>query len=101
MSKIWVRFLALLITLGALIAAACMPAPEANALPCEHRSAKHVAEHGGTAEDSRYHVSRGELPTCGEQEQSQASENKRDRDDDGKRWRRDEWGFHCTWRGCG
>lgn len=31
---------------------------------CEHRSAVHVAEHGGLAADSAWHVAHGDLPTC-------------------------------------
>lgn len=44
-----------------------MLAPVAGAQPvCADRSASHAAEHGTTvAADSRWHVSRGELPTCG------------------------------------
>lgn len=34
------------------------------ALLCEHRSAAHIAEHGGKAEDDRWHISRAELPNC-------------------------------------
>lgn len=70
---------------------------EANADPaCERRSAAHVAEHGGIAADSAYHVAHGQLPTCNPDKQ-QASRPK----DDGKPWKRDELGWHCTWRGCG
>lgn len=49
--------------------------PPAHAAPlCEPRSAAHAAEHGTTvAADSRYHVARGELPTCEAQSQSRDS----------------------------
>ena len=41
------------------------PTHTAQAKPaCEYRSAKHVAEHGGLAADSAWHVANGELPTC-------------------------------------
>lgn len=92
MSKLWLRFLALLATLGALTGAALVPAPEADAMPCAHRSAAHVAEHGGTAADSRYHLAQGELPTCGDEASSARENNHRDKDDDGKsRFCRRHW----------
>lgn len=36
----------------------------AEASGCAHRSAKHVAEHGGLKADSAWHESHGQLPTC-------------------------------------
>lgn len=37
----------------------------ANASPlCEHRSAAHIAEHGGIKADNTWHVAHGDLPTC-------------------------------------
>ncbi|WP_435405224.1 DUF7199 family protein [Mycolicibacterium houstonense] len=46
-------------------------AVEAQAAPtCEHRSAEHVAAHGGLTADSAWHVSHGGLPTCGAEEGS-------------------------------
>lgn len=45
---------------------------EASAAPaCEHRSDTHIAEHGGLAADSAWHVAHGDLPTC---DPGQASE---------------------------
>lgn len=53
-----------------------MASAPADAAPCEHRSAAHVAEHGGLAADSAYHVAHGELPTCGNGERKASSETK-------------------------
>jgi hypothetical protein len=92
MTKLWVRFLALLATLGALTGAALVPAPEASAVPCAPRSAAHVAEHGGMAEDSRWHVANGQLPTCNEEASSARENDNPDRDRDGKsRYCRRHW----------
>jgi hypothetical protein len=63
---------------------------------CEHRSAAHVAEHGGMKADNVWHVAHGQLPTCDEESHE---EQRHDNDDRGPR--RDHFGFHCTWRGCG
>lgn len=59
---------------------------------CEARSAAHAAEHGTTvAADSRYHVARGELPTCEAQPQqrqenrsSSSSNSSKSYEDEGK-----------------
>lgn len=62
--------------------------PEAWSVPCEHRSAAHIAEHGGLAADSRWHVARGQLPTCGAEEQKDSEQAKpaqsEKKKDDGK-----------------
>jgi len=51
----------------------------ADASPCVNRSAAHAAQHGETvASDSRYHVLRGELPTCGQQ-QAQDTERQQEK----------------------
>ncbi len=52
-----------------------MASAPADAAPCEHRSAAHVAEHGGLAADSAYHVSHGELPTCNEERKTSSDTN--------------------------
>ena len=55
---------------GSLLAAgvavgALLAAPGANAsVDCEHRSAAHVAEHGGLKADSEWHIAHGPRPTC-------------------------------------
>jgi hypothetical protein len=77
--------------------------PVAQAVPtaCEHRSASHAAEHHQTrAEDSRHHVLRGELPTCGLDDDKSKDSN---RDDDHNHIpRRDHPGLHCSlFHGCG
>jgi hypothetical protein len=54
------------IILGTMAAgmAISMPAAAAVPLDCEPRSATHIAQHGGQAADSAWHVARGERPTC-------------------------------------
>lgn len=54
--------LASFVAVGSMLLAS----PEASSSPltCEHRSAAHLAEHGGKAADDAYHISRGELPNC-------------------------------------
>ena len=55
----------------------------ADASPCVNRSVAHAAKMGETvASDSRYHVLRGELPTCG-QESSSGYNGETYRDSDG------------------
>ena len=55
----------------------------ADASPCVNRSVAHAVENGTTvAGDSRYHVLRGELPTCG-QESSSGYNGETYRDSDG------------------
>ena len=87
--------------LGAAVLAAAAtffaPGVIAQAVPCEVRSAAHIAEHGGLAADSAWHVANGQRPTCGDQAKASpapapaASENK-DRDDEGKsRYCRKRW----------
>lgn len=49
---------------AALIGNAPAVIAEASAVPCEHRSAAHSAEHGGINADSAWHVAHGQLPTC-------------------------------------
>jgi len=75
-------------------------APAAEASPgCAHRSAVHVAEHGGHAADSRWHVAHGDLPTC-DPDSSGARSSDDDDGDDGGRFRiphRDRLGYHCKW----
>ena len=61
--------------------------PEASAVPCEHRSAAHIAEHGGLAADSRWHVAHGQLPTCGAEQQQEAKPAPEKKRDDGKKSR--------------
>lgn len=45
---------------------ALMPAPQAQAVSCLHRGRQHVVQHanGNVDADSRWHVLRGEQPTC-------------------------------------
>ena len=45
---------------------------------CEPRSAKHVAEHGGLAADSAWHVAHGDRPTCGDKASSSSSSGSSD-----------------------
>lgn len=54
---------ALLFTVGGLV---IVPAPRADAVPCLHRGRQHVVQHmnGNLDADSRWHVLRGEQPTC-------------------------------------
>ena len=48
--------------------------PDADAAPCVNRSTAHAVDNGTTvAGDSRYHVLRGELPTCGHEQAGQSS----------------------------
>ena len=59
---------------------------------CEYRSAKHVAEHGGLAADSAWHVAHGELPTCDPDGQDRAKRSSGDGDRDKKsRFCRKRW----------
>lgn len=67
--------------------------------PCEPRSAAHVYEHGGITADSAWHVAHGELPSCDFSRESRGDSDRRQSDDED--WGRDEFGFHCTWHGCG
>lgn len=77
--------------------AAANAAPEAKAVPCEVRSAAHIAKHGGLAADSAWHVANGELPTCGEERTysapaSQEDDRAQQRSDEGKsRYCRKRW----------
>lgn len=64
---------------------------------CEVRSDAHSAEHGGVYADSAWHVAHGERPTCNGSSNSGGS-SRESYDND---WGRDDFGFHCTWRGCG
>ncbi len=74
-----------------------MASAPADAAPCEHRSAAHVAEHGGLAIDSAYHVSHGELPTCSNEERKTSSgannNNDKPKSDDKSRYCRKH--FFC------
>lgn len=67
-------------------------------VPCEPRSASHIYSHGGIDADSAWHVAHGELPSCDFSRESRGDRNSRS---DRGGWGRDEFGFHCTWRGCG
>lgn len=49
---------------GVAIAAMLLAQPADAAPLCEHRSAAHIAKHGGLRADSAWHVANGELPTC-------------------------------------
>ncbi|AJD82493.1 hypothetical protein SHEEN_75 [Mycobacterium phage Sheen] len=70
---------------------AVVTAGDAEGSPCVHRSAAHVAEHGGLAADSAWHVAHGQPPTCGDEDKP-ASTPRDDRDDDNKsRWCRKHW----------
>lgn len=90
--RVWIAALATMV--GGLVSA-----PSAGAQPvCEHRSAAHAAEHGTTVEaDSRWHVARGELPTCMSEPASNTSDTGKserfdDRDKDRKsRYCRKHW----------
>lgn len=77
-----------------LVGASLVTAPAATGSGCEPRSSKHVLEHGGLAADSAWHVARGELPTCSSEASSSRSSSDRD-------YRRDRFGWNCSWRGCG
>ncbi|QBI98539.1 hypothetical protein SEA_BUD_79 [Mycobacterium phage Bud] len=74
-----------------------LTAPVAEGAPCEHRSAAHIAEHGGLKDDSAWHVAHGGLPTCGGEEESRpapaaASKSEPDKDRDKKsRFCRKRW----------
>ena len=54
--------LASFVAVGSMLLAS--PEASANPLTCEHRSAKHLDEHGGRAADDSWHVSHGQLPAC-------------------------------------
>ena len=66
---------------------------------CEVRSQAHIAEHGGLAVDSSWHVARGERPTCGDEAPQQeprreesAGDRQGDNDSGGKsRYCRKHW----------
>jgi hypothetical protein len=80
----------------------CSSVPSAYAGPaCEARSAAHAAKHGISVDaDSRWHVARGQLPTCKAESSAVWTPNDDNSYDDDD-WGRDEFGFNCTWRGCG
>ena len=60
--------------------------PEAGAAPCVNRSTAHAVENNTTvAGDSRYHVLRGELPTCGVNEAYDGTQRQYDGSDYKKR----------------
>ena len=59
------------LALGLTFMAPGIGTAQAVPLTCEHRSAAHVKDHGGLAEDSAWHVAHGELPTCGEEQSSE------------------------------
>lgn len=67
---------------------------------CEHRGAAHYSQHGGLKLDSDWHVSQGQLPTCDSNDggSTQSHQDNTSRDDS---WGKDDFGFHCTWHGCG
>lgn len=77
------------------------PAPAEASPACEHRSAAHVAEHGGLQADNAWHVSHGQLPTCdNEPKHDDPPREHHDddrKDDDGGIPHRDHVGFHCKW----
>jgi hypothetical protein len=52
------------IAVGLLAGVSGMATAEASPLTCERRTASHLAEHGGRYTDDRYHVARGESPSC-------------------------------------
>lgn len=58
------RALAALVVAGAFATQVGVAAAKAEA-PCTHRSAAHIAQHGGIDTDSAWHVSHGDLPNCG------------------------------------
>jgi hypothetical protein len=58
------RVVPFLITVFASLSVGLSPQVASADAACEFRSAKHVAEHGGLAADSAWHVANGELPTC-------------------------------------
>lgn len=60
---------------------------------CEVRGPAHYEQHGGLKADSAWHVAHGERPTC--------DSNKTSSSGGGWDWGRDDFGYHCTWRGCG
>ena len=71
------------ITWGMLFSAAV---PEAGAAPCVNRSTAHAVDNGTTvAGDSRYHVLRGELPTCGQEGAQESTQRQYDGSDYKKR----------------
>lgn len=74
MNFLLLRFIIFLNLLALLLLMAFMPWP-ANAAPlCEQRTAAHIAEHGGLAADSAWHLANGDLPTCGGQEQTRSND---------------------------
>jgi len=70
-----VIFLTLVAVILGTAAVLLLVAPEAGASPCEHRSSRHISEHGGLAADSAWHVAHGQLPTCGQEASRQRAED--------------------------
>lgn len=59
---------------------------------CEVRSVAHQEAHGGLHADSTWHVSRGELPTCGAEGSTAGASSHDEKDQDGKsRYCRKKW----------
>jgi hypothetical protein len=73
-------------TAGILFILGSFQTPHAQAAPlCEPRSLQHALERGETVDsDSRWHVLRGELPTCGANEPLRAETSRDGSAGDGK-----------------
>lgn len=71
------------------------PTPAEASPGCEHRSAAHVAEHGGIDADSAWHVAHGQLATCSDSDSGANHDDNDRRKDDGLIPHRDRPGFHC------
>lgn len=67
---------------------------------CEVRGAAHYTDHGGLKVDSAWHVAHGQRPTCDTNKGSSTPSPQEDSSSDDS-WGRDDFGFHCTWHGCG
>ncbi|AOT25580.1 hypothetical protein SEA_NORBERT_75 [Mycobacterium phage Norbert] len=87
-------FAAILAALGLLL----LTPVSAQAGPtCEHRSAAHIAEHGGFAADNAWHIAHGDLPTCDSERHSDDSpsaptpQDDSDRDEGKSRFCRKHW----------
>ncbi|AAN01829.1 hypothetical protein SEA_BUZZBUZZ_74 [Mycobacterium phage BuzzBuzz] len=79
---------AMLAALGLLLT----PAPAQAGPTCEHRSAAHIAEHGGINADSAWHVAHGQLPTCDHSSSGGEARNSNgDNDNEKSRFCRKRW----------
>lgn len=113
MNRIRTAIMASGLAAAALLGAAWVTTPEASAdvsASCRlhlERVEQATGQRITPVEDLRYWLARGQKPRyCSEQDAQQTSETRQRQpeektDDDSRPWRRDRFGFHCTWRGCG